>query len=135
MMDQVQRDPDVEQEPPLTDEDYTYFESLLQRRRRAAVVEIEVMQRRVVALLDSHLCQKRRHAVLAAAPVDAPECEQLLYMITRQRAHLAQLDRALEQIRNRTYGICVITGRRIARRRLEAVPYTSTCAEVRRQNT
>lgn len=38
---------------------------------------------------------------------------------------LRQIDRALEKIEERTYGICDITGEEIPLKRLEAIPYAT----------
>ena len=39
------------------------------------------------------------------------------------------IDRALERIKNRTYGLCTPAGRRISVERLEALPYAETCVD------
>ena len=36
---------------------------------------------------------------------------------------------ALERIKDKTYGVCVPAGRRIALERLEALPYAETCVD------
>jgi DnaK suppressor protein len=40
-----------------------------------------------------------------------------------------EIDRALERIKNRTYGLCTPAGRRISVERLEALPYAETCVD------
>jgi RNA polymerase-binding transcription factor DksA len=39
------------------------------------------------------------------------------------------IDRALERIKTRTYGLCTPAGRRISVERLEALPYAETCVD------
>lgn len=39
------------------------------------------------------------------------------------------IDRALERIKNRTYGLCTPAGRRISVERLEALPFAETCVD------
>lgn len=53
------------------------------------------------------------------------EVEMLNTMAIRQRKFIADLENALIRIRNKTYGICVITGELIDKRRLMAVPTTT----------
>ena len=53
------------------------------------------------------------------------EREMLHSMIGRQKKHIQDLEHALMRIRNRTYGICAITGEMIDKRRLLAVPTTT----------
>lgn len=45
-------------------------------------------------------------------------------MVARQQKYVGYLDRALERIENRTYGVCKVTGNPISKERLEAVPHT-----------
>ena len=53
------------------------------------------------------------------------ELEMLNNMAIRQSKYLKELENALTRIRNKTYGICVITGELIDKRRLMAVPTTT----------
>ena len=53
------------------------------------------------------------------------DIEMLEIMAYRQRKHLLDLQNALQRIYNRSYGICVITGELIDKRRLMAVPTTT----------
>ena len=42
---------------------------------------------------------------------------------------MSEIDRALERIKNGTYGLCLPAGRRITLERLEALPYAETCVD------
>lgn len=53
------------------------------------------------------------------------EVEMLNTMAIRQRKFITDLENALIRIRNKTYGICVISGELIDKRRLLAVPTTT----------
>jgi DnaK suppressor protein len=46
---------------------------------------------------------------------------------------LAQIENALERMRNGTYGVCEVTGRPIPLARLQALPYATTCIEAQRE--
>ena len=70
---------------------------------------------------------------MADAGTDAMEREKLYMMVARQQKFVGYLDRALERIENRTYGICKVTGNPISRERLEAVPHTEISIDAKRQ--
>ncbi len=53
------------------------------------------------------------------------ELEMLNTMALRHRKHIQDLENALIRIRNKTYGVCVITGTLIDKKRLMAVPTTT----------
>ncbi|HMP31645.1 MAG TPA: hypothetical protein PKD85_18730 [Saprospiraceae bacterium] len=53
------------------------------------------------------------------------EVELLNNMATRQRTFIQDLQNALIRIRNKSYGICVVTGQLIDKKRLMAVPTTT----------
>jgi RNA polymerase-binding transcription factor DksA len=57
-------------------------------------------------------------------------------MLARQQTHEQQLEKALLRIKNKSYGICVVTGDLIDKRRLMAVPTTtkSLQAKVQKEN-
>jgi RNA polymerase-binding transcription factor DksA len=53
------------------------------------------------------------------------DVEMLNNMAIRQRMYIQDLENALVRIKNKTYGICTITGQLIDKRRLLAVPTTT----------
>ncbi len=53
------------------------------------------------------------------------DIEMLNTMAIRQRKYIKDLENALIRIKNKTYGICVVTGDLIEKRRLLAVPTTT----------
>ncbi|MCB0676262.1 MAG: TraR/DksA family transcriptional regulator [Saprospiraceae bacterium] len=53
------------------------------------------------------------------------EVELLNDMAIRQRKYIRELENALVRIQNKTYGICVVTGELIDKKRLMAVPTTT----------
>ncbi len=64
------------------------------------------------------------------------DVEMLNNMAIRQRRYIKDLENALVRIRNKTYGICTITGELIDKKRLLAVPTTtkSLLAKTQEQN-
>jgi RNA polymerase-binding protein DksA len=57
------------------------------------------------------------------------ERAQLETVLERARAHLQELDDALERVGSGSYGICQECGQPIAAGRLEARPFSTTCID------
>jgi DnaK suppressor protein len=58
---------------------------------------------------------------------DAFEQEFTLSLLASEEETLELVDRALARIRQKTFGTCEECGGVIAKKRLEALPYASTC--------
>lgn len=58
---------------------------------------------------------------------DAFEQEFTLSLMANEEDTLEMVEQALERIRQKTYGTCEECGGVIAKKRLEALPYASTC--------
>jgi len=115
---------------PFTDEELTEFEKIVLDKREAAVQDINEMR----AQLEDSREQDGDSAYsfhMADAGTDAMEREKLYLMISRQQKYLGYLDRALDRIANKTYGVCKVTGKPIARERLMAVPHTEISMEAK----
>lgn len=61
------------------------------------------------------------------------EKDMLQTMIHRQEKHMRDLENALIRIHNKAYGICLVTGQLIDKRRLLAVPTTTKSLEGKNQ--
>lgn len=59
------------------------------------------------------------------------DMEFLNNMAIRQRKYIQDLENALVRIRNRSYGICMVTGELIDKRRLRVVPTATKSVEVK----
>ena len=57
------------------------------------------------------------------------ERERDLLLSASNHQIVDEIDRALERIKTRTYGLCMPAGRRISLERLEALPYAETCVD------
>ena len=62
---------------------------------------------------------------------DTSERESLSQMAARLQKFTQQLEYALMRIKNKTYGICVDTGKLIPKERLRAVPHTQHSIEAK----
>ena len=68
---------------------------------------------------------------MADAGTDTYDRDFALGMLSSEQDAAAEIDYALDRIRNGTYGICELTGKPIERARLEAIPWArfNTAAE------
>lgn len=124
---------DGERETPFSDEELEHFKELLLERRREAKEEVERMRAQVEEASEQSGDNTAYSLHMADAGTDAMEREKLHHMIARQQKYIGYLDRALERIRNKTYGICRVTGDPISKERLEAVPHTQISIEAKRK--
>ena len=116
---------------PFSEEELAHFKQLLLDRRESAVEDIDAMREQ---LRDSREQAENDTAYsfhMADAGTDAMEREKLYLMIARQQKYVGYLDRALDRIENKTYGICKVTGKAISKERLEAVPHTEISIEAK----
>jgi RNA polymerase-binding transcription factor DksA len=62
---------------------------------------------------------------------ETAEKENLSQLAARQQKYITNLENALIRIKNRTYGICSVTGKLIPKERLIAVPHTTQSIEAK----
>ena len=122
---------EVERKTPFSDEELEHCKGLILKRRRAAVEDIERMRSQIEEASEQASDNTAYSFHMADAGTDAMEREKLYLMIARQQKYIGYLDRALERIENKTYGICKVTGKPISKERLEAVPHTEISIEAK----
>lgn len=66
---------------------------------------------------------------------ETAEKENLSQLAARQQKYITNLENALIRIKNRTYGICSVTGKLIPKERLIAVPHTTQSIEAKMMKT
>ena len=121
-----------EHRTPFSDNELAEFRTLIEEKREGVQAEIDDMR----AQVDDQRENEGDSAYsfhMADAGTDASELEKLYLMIARQQKFLGYLDRALDRIDNKTYGICKVTGKPIAKERLMAVPHTEISIEAKKQ--
>lgn len=59
------------------------------------------------------------------------EREYLSQIMERQQKFIQSLNLALGRIANKTYGVCVVTGELIDKKRLKIVPHTTRCVNAK----
>ncbi|MBU3901219.1 TraR/DksA family transcriptional regulator [Patescibacteria group bacterium] len=102
----------------------TYFQELLDSKRREALRERrDLSQRRRLEINvseNNHLSTDH----VADHTADPSAAEKL---ISKHKKMLAKIDEALENIKNGTYGICEKCQRPISKKRLQATPIANLC--------
>jgi DnaK suppressor protein len=116
---------------PFSDDELKYFADLIEERRVAAVEDVERMRAQLEDAREQAENDTAYSFHMADAGTDAMEREKLYLMIARQQKYIGYLDRALDRIESKTYGICKVTGKPIAKERLEAVPHTEISIEAK----
>lgn len=118
---------------PFNEEELTFFRNLILEKRVAAMEDIDRMRSQLADAREQAENDTAYSFHMADAGTDAMEREKLYLMIARQQKYVGYLDRALDRVKNRTYGICKVTGKPIPKERLIAVPHTETSVEAKQQ--
>ena len=118
---------------PFNDEELAFFSQLILSKRAAALEDIERMKSQLVDSREQAESDTAYSFHMADAGTDAMEREKLYLMMARQQKYVGYLERALDRINAKTYGICKVTGKPISKNRLEAVPHTEISIEAKLQ--
>ncbi|MGD8747030.1 MAG: TraR/DksA C4-type zinc finger protein [Balneolaceae bacterium] len=117
---------------PFSDKDLKYFKKLLLKNRIEAQEKLDKLWGAQVNLEeadDADISSITHH--LGDFASDVQEEEMNYQLIERLREYILHINEALERIEKKTYGICLATGKPIARGRLEAVPHTRYSIEAK----
>jgi len=115
---------------PWSESDLEFFKDLILSKRKEALEEIECLRSQVVRDNRADLDEDSEYSFhMADAASVSTDREYVYRMIDRQERLIGYLDRALERIELKTYGICRVTGKPISRERLEAIPHTELSVE------
>ena len=117
---------------PFSDAELAEFRAILDKKRASAQEEIDEMRQQLADGRESD-SDTAYSMHMADAGTDAMEREKLYLMLARQQKYVGYLDRALTRIENKTYGVCKVTGKPIAKDRLRAVPHTEISMEAKLQ--
>ena len=121
----------AERKTTFSDEELEHFKELLLERRKSAVEDIDSMKSQLEDAREQAENDTAYSFHMADAGTDAMEREKLYLMVARQQKYVGYLDRALDRVDNKTYGICKVTGKPISKERLEAVPHTEISIEAK----
>src|SRR5699024_9590975 len=116
---------------PYSDEELEYFREIIQRKREDAQKEMESLQNALRDSMENANDESAYSCHMADAGTYAQEREKTYMLLNRTKKLLRYLNGALERIDNKTYGLCKVTGKKIAKGRLEAVPHTQLSIEAK----
>ncbi len=109
---------------PYTDEELEYFRGIILKKRDEAEDELNTLQRSLRESMENASDESAYSFHMADAGTDAQEREKTYMLFNRTRKFVKYLDDAISRINNKTYGVCKVTGKKISKGRLEAVPHT-----------
>ncbi|HLR33137.1 MAG TPA: TraR/DksA C4-type zinc finger protein [Fodinibius sp.] len=116
---------------PYSDDELVYFREIIEKKREEAQNELESLQNSLRDSMENANDESAYSFHMADAGTDAQEREKTYMLFNRTKKFLRYLDGALERIDSKTYGICKVTGKKIAKGRLEAVPHTQLSIEAK----
>lgn len=116
---------------PYSDEELEYFREIIQKKREEAQKELESLHSSLRDSMENANDESAYSFHMADAGTDAQEREKTYMLLNRTKKFLRYLNGALERIDNKTYGVCKVTGKKIAKGRLEAVPHTQLSIEAK----
>lgn len=109
---------------PYNDEELEYFKQIIIKKRDEADSELTTLQNSLRESMENSSDESAYSFHMADAGTDAQEREKTYMLFNRTKKFIRYLDDALVRIDNKTYGVCKVTGKKIAKGRLEAVPHT-----------
>lgn len=116
---------------PYNDEELEYFREIIIKKRDEAEQELTTLQNLLRESMENASDESAYSFHMADAGTDAQEREKTYMLFNRTKKFIRYLDDALQRIDNKTYGVCKVTGKKIAKGRLEAVPHTQLSIEAK----
>lgn len=118
---------------PFNKKELEYFRNLLLENRKEAEEQLD----RIRTLLNekSELGTDEKVMTLDMADIgtDVEDQDTDYTLLERTRKYIIEINDALERIENGTYGICKATGKKISKKRLEAVPHTRYSIDAKKE--
>jgi len=119
---------------PYSKGELEYFKELLIDKREEAKSELEAIHSNLNNLIESDDADFSSIAHHMGDVGSDTEEEELDYqLIERTIKYIRQINEALDRIKDKTYGVCRATGKKISRERLEAVPHTRYSIEAKKK--
>lgn len=106
-----------------SDKDLEEFRALIEKKLQQTQEQLESLQSQIIEISENSSDEHGGDWVDDSSTNN--DMEMLNSMAIRQRKYLQDLTNAMMRIKNKVYGVCVITGELIDKRRLLAVPTTT----------
>lgn len=114
-----------------SDEELEEFRQLIQEKLDNARKELEYFRAVLSKKNDTGTDDTSSSIKVLEDGADTMEKENITQLAGRQAKFIQNLESALVRINNRTYGICIDTGKLIQKERLRAVPHTQHSIEAK----
>lgn len=115
-----------------SDEELKEFEAVITKKLERARMQYQMVSNQIKESADKS--GNSNMADLTDLASSQSEIEILSSMANRQIAYTRDLESALVRVRNKTYGICMVTGDLIDKKRLKAVPTTTKSLLAKQMN-
>lgn len=112
-------------------EELKEFEELLLKKLEQAKKELDIYKNAISRRYDEGTDNTTGALHSLENGADTAEKESLNQLASRQSKYVKNLENALVRIKNGTYGVCLETGKLIAKERLKAVPHTTVSIEAK----
>lgn len=116
---------------PYNDEELEYFRGIIVKKREEAERDLAMLQQSLRESTENASDESAYSFHMADAGSDAQEREKTYMLFNRTKKFIKYLDDAMVRIDNKTYGVCKVTGAKISKGRLEAVPHTQISIEAK----
>jgi DnaK suppressor protein len=116
---------------PYSDEELEYFRDIILKKRDEAERDLAMLQQSLRDSTENASDDSAYSFHMADAGSDAQEREKTYMLFNRTKKFIKYLDDAMVRIQNKTYGVCKVTGAKITKGRLEAVPHTQISIEAK----
>ena len=120
-----------EEKTAYSQEELRELEEIILQKLAVAKTELHSLKETLSKKNDSGTDYTASTSKLLEDGADTLERENLSQLAARQQKFVINLENALIRIKNGTYGICVDTGKLIAKDRLKAVPHTMHSIEAK----
>ena len=107
------------------------FQKLLVSKRRDLFKAVDSLETEALRSDDGDTSTMPIH--MADVGSDVYEQDLMLGMAASERERIREIDEAMERIVNKTYGICMLTGKQIRNERLRAKPWAKYSIDAKRQ--
>lgn len=116
-----------------SDSDLKEFEELIHSKLEQARSDFDQLQRSLSYEDDNRTEDTAPTFKMMEDGSDTMSREETAQLAARQRKFIMNLENALLRIKNKTYGVCRVTGNLIAKERLRLVPHATMSIEAKNQ--
>jgi RNA polymerase-binding transcription factor DksA len=116
-----------------SDKDLKEFEALIHTKIESAQEDLDQLQRSLSHSDDNSTEDTAPTFKMMEDGSETMSREETAQLAARQQKFIQSLQNALLRIKNKTYGICRVTGKLIPRERLRLVPHATLSIEAKQQ--